>query len=569
MKYLPFFICLCLFSCKVQKRSLNDGNEANYTVQKKFNQHYYDGAKLKAIGDYEAAIKEFKLALKVNPKSHELLYQLANSYFKAKKLDEALPWAEQAVKKNKEYNFWYSGQLAQLYSLAKQYDKSSEVFASMVEKDPKRKSNYEEAGNQYLNAKKPKEAAMYFEKSISKFGPDEKICRKLEQLYFELGKPDDAIRIQKQLAETYPSEIKYLGLLAESYLKINKVNEAKAAYIKIFESDASNGFASFGMSDILRREGKNEESFVFLVKGFADRRVAIQHKLKVIASYYMVITKDEKSKAQAIELSKKLIETHPDDALAYQVYSDILFALNQFNESRDFLKQGLALDGKDYRIWQKLFGLDIKLANNVFLYDDSKAALELFTSHPGLFIIHSQAAMRIEQYDQAIEKALMGLDISFKSDEKIQLYLTLADAWFEKENFDQTEHYYKKALETDQQNPLVLNNYAYYLFQRNVRLSEAEGMILKALTIDPQNGSFADTYGCILMALGKLSEAELWIKKAIEKDGENEEVLEHLGDLLVLQGNNKLALQAYTKALKIKPDSKTNKVKAEKLINVK
>ena len=558
-----------MLSCKVQKRSSDNGDEANYSAQQKFNQHYYEGAKLKAIGDYEAAIKEFQLALKLNAQSHTVMYQLANSYFKAKKIEESLPWAELAVKKNTSYNFWYSGQLAQLYSLSKQYDKSSAVFASMVEKEPKRKSNYEEAGNQYLNAKKTKEALTYFEKYVSKFGPDEKICRKLEKLYFDIGKPDEAIRIQRLLAETYPSELKYLGLLAESYLKINKINEAKAAYLKILASDEFNGFASFGMSEILRREGKNTESFAHLIKGFADKKVAIHPKLKVMASYYGLIAKDETSKLQAIELSKKLIETHPDDALGYQVYGDILFALQNYEQSRELLKRSLAIDGKDYRIWQKLFGLDIKLANNEFLYNDSEAALELFTSQPGLYIRHRGAAMRMEYYDKAIAKAEMGLDVSFKSDEKIQLFLTLAEAWFEKENFEKTELYYKKALEQDQQNPLVLNNYAFNLFKRNVRLAEAETMILKAISIDPQNGSFADTYGCILMASGKLTEAEIWIKKAIDKDGANEEVLEHLGDLYVIKGNANLALQAYKKALEIKPNSKSIQQKVEKLITIK
>ena len=103
------------------------------------------------------------------PSSHEVMYQLANIYFKDKKLDEAIHWAELAVKNNPEYNYWYYGQLAQIYSTAKLYDKSATVFAEMVEKEADRKSNYEEAGNQLLNAKKPKEAAKYFERYITKY----------------------------------------------------------------------------------------------------------------------------------------------------------------------------------------------------------------------------------------------------------------------------------------------------------------------------------------------------------------------------------------------------------------
>jgi tetratricopeptide (TPR) repeat protein len=243
----------------------------------------------------------------------------------------------------------------------------------------------------------------------------------------------------------------------------------------------------------------------------------------------------------------------------------MLLAAAMLDESREYMKKGLAIDGKDYRVWQKLFGIDVKLSNNQFLYDDSKLALELFATQPGLFIIHSQAALRIGNYDKAIETAMQGLDISFKADEKIQLYLTLGDAWFEKGNYDKSDEYFEKALEVDQQNASALNDYAYNLFKRNTKLQKAEEMVLKALDLEPNSGSYADTYGCILMATGKLAEAEKWIKKALELEGENAEILEHLGDVYAKQGKNALAIEAYKKALSLEPQNKSISAKLGKL----
>ncbi|MFM9945279.1 MAG: tetratricopeptide repeat protein, partial [Bacteroidia bacterium] len=212
LKYLPLFILgvsLSFMGCKSHKKTVVDnGDVVTYNTRRTFNQHYYEGAKLKALGDYEAATKEYNLALAEIPNSHEVMYQLANIYFKNKKLEEAIHWAELSVKKNKDYNFWYFGQLAQMYSSAKQYDKAAETFATMVDKEPERKSTYEEAGNQYLNAKKPKEAIKFFEKSLSKFGSEESLCRKLEELYFDLGQPNEAIRIIKRLSDSNPNDIK-------------------------------------------------------------------------------------------------------------------------------------------------------------------------------------------------------------------------------------------------------------------------------------------------------------------------------------------------------------------------
>jgi Tfp pilus assembly protein PilF len=223
------------------------------------------------------------------------------------------------------------------------------------------------------------------------------------------------------------------------------------------------------------------------------------------------------------------------------------------------------MDGKDYRLWQKLFALDVKLANNQFLYEDSKAALTYFAAQPGLFIIHSQSALRIGEFQGAIDAAMQGLDISFKQDEKVQLYLTLADAWYEKGDADKSDTYFEKALEADQENPLALNNYAYNLFKRGAKLGKAEDMVKKAISLDPQNGSYADTYGCILMAQGKLDEAEIWIKKSIALEGENPEVMEHLGDLYMKQGKKELAVETWKKALLKDPGNKSISKKLSKL----
>ena len=134
MQILTLLVSLSFFSCKSHKGAGSKQDDVSYNTRKVYNHHYYEGAKLKAIGDYVAAAREFNLALAEIPNSHEAMYQLANIYFKDKKLDEAIHWAELAVKKNPDYNFWYFGQLAQMYSTAKQYSKSAETFATMVAK---------------------------------------------------------------------------------------------------------------------------------------------------------------------------------------------------------------------------------------------------------------------------------------------------------------------------------------------------------------------------------------------------------------------------------------------------
>ena len=82
-------------------------------------------------------------------------------------------------------------------------------------------------------------------------------------------------------------------------------------------------------------------------------------------------------------------------------------------------------------------------------------------------------------------------------------------------------------------NSVVLNNFSYYLSLRSDQLSEAKKMSEKSLIIEPNNGTYMDTYAWILFKLKKYDEAELWIKKAMKNLTKvNSEIYEHCGDIL-------------------------------------
>ena len=81
-------------------------------------------------------------------------------------------------------------------------------------------------------------------------------------------------------------------------------------------------------------------------------------------------------------------------------------------------------------------------------------------------------------------------------------------------------------------------------------------MAKKAVTLEPENSSFQDTYGWVLFKLGKYTEAEPWIKKALnDKEGVSAEVLEHYGDVMYKLGNISKAEEYWIKAKEKGPGS--------------
>jgi tetratricopeptide (TPR) repeat protein len=92
------------------------------------------------------------------------------------------------------------------------------------------------------------------------------------------------------------------------------------------------------------------------------------------------------------------------------------------------------------------------------------------------------------EFDQAIREyqlAAKKLPIAF---------LYLGNAYFLKNDWDQAEIYFKKAIEKDGKNAAAHNNLAWLYFQRGKNLEQAEALAQRALELDPSKSSiYKDT----------------------------------------------------------------------------
>lgn len=558
-------LCLALVSCRSLRK---DGRELSFAQLKKFNEAFFEGTKQKALGNTDEAIKEFYNAYKIDPANHAVMYQLGNLSFKKKDLTEAIFWSEKAVKANPEYNHWYYGQLGQFYNRQGSFSKSADIFEKMMANEPNRPSNYIEASNQYINAGEFKKGIAVLEKYQSRFGVDEESTRKMEQLYIKMGKPEKALEVITKLTEIYPDEVRYWGLLAETQMSLGKKKEAEKSYLKIISLDSLNGYAQFGMADILRSRGENDASFEHLLMGFSDERVKLSNKLQVISSYYLMLQRDEKSKKQVFQLAEALMKTHPNESLSFVVYSDLLYAIGNYAESRQYLLKALEFETSDFKVWQKLITIDEQLNDMTFLEQDSRKALEYFPNLPALYIYNGFALIALKQFDKSIQISQDGLAIAIQTKDKVQLYLNMADAYQQQGNHKESDKAFDEVLKIEPNNALALNNYAYFLSLRKVRLEEAEAMVKKAIVAESDNASYLDTYGWVLYQSGKYTEALEQIRKAGKLDPTNPEILEHAGDALFKLGKTEEARNEWKKALERKGNQdRLNKKISEGLID--
>ena len=95
-----------------------------------------------------------------------------------------------------------------------------------------------------------------------------------------------------------------------------------------------------------------------------------------------------------------------------------------------------------------------------------------------------------------------------------------------------------------------MNNYAYYLSLRKENLDKAEGHVKQAISIQPSNSNFLDTYGWILFQQERWYESLTVLLEAYDLGGNNSAtVLEHLAEVYLKLGQQEKAIQFYHHAI--------------------
>ncbi len=194
--------------------------------------------------------------------------------------------------------------------------------------------------------------------------------------------------------------------------------------------------------------------------------------------------------------------------------------------------------------------LSVKIVNKGKTITAQQSVPADFNNYLLISALYTQA----KRGPEAIAAAQKGLNLAqtVQVDQwKRAAMLTLASAQNTANNFDESEKTLKEILKTDSTNTTALNNYGYFLLERNERFPEALEMIQKAQSSDPTNSSFLDSLGWAYFKLGNLIEAEKALSEAARRSTGSATIIDHLGDLYAKQGKLDTAKDLWRKALNL------------------
>jgi len=120
--------------------------------------------------------------------------------------------------------------------------------------------------------------------------------------------------------------------------------------------------------------------------------------------------------------------------------------------------------------------------------------------------------------------------------------------------WDRAEADFKKALELQPEQPLVLNYLGYSWIEMGRNFDEARKMIERAVEQRPDDGYIVDSLGWVLYRLGKFEGAVKHLERAVELRPVDAVINDHFGDALWKVGRTIEARFQWKRALSFKPD---------------
>ncbi len=497
----------------------------NQLINKGLEKDFYltEGLKYDVLGNKNMANTLLFNALKTDPTCDACYYKLAEMYLSSGLVPQALHLSSAAVQLDSS-NVWYRMQLCGIHIIMKNFEGAKAQF-------------------EYLEASMSDNPQFLF--------------MKYETL-INTGDIAAAAEVLENLSFINPNPRIY-AILGEVYANTQQDSLSIAAFRQSLTMAPGYPPALFGEMDYYRRKQDFDTFFgkLYHISGTSD--IPTEMKTDYLSAL-MRMPRFSQVFQKQLDTTFSLLRIQPD-SLIEPVYGSFLIQTGQPDSALTIFKNATRSFPQNVKIWETLMGYAYYQQSWDSLAVYATEALQQIPQKVNFMMLKAIAFSQLHQTLQAIDLLEEALPLS-KQDtaQTIQIYGMLGDLYQEKGDYKKSFGYYDKVLAIDSSNVLVLNNYAYYLSLKDQQLEKAYRMSKKAITVEPNNATYLDTFGWILYKMGKYFEAKAIFKHALIYGGnDHAEILDHYGDVLNALGEKDSAAIYWEMSYRKNPNPEVKK----------
>lgn len=539
---LPLFICLLLASgCGSRKAATPTAENRRYERQplKEVTQEQLatdaaliDALSLQESGRTEEALTAYRALTTKEPGCAAAWYEMSRLLLQRGWTDSAQNCIDRAVRLQGD-NTWYLLAKATIEGHRGDARGQARTWERIVELNPTVLEHYYELSNARLSAGDIEGAVEALDRVERIIGVTEPITMQKQRLWMAAGKTDKALKEVETLAKTMPQEKRYQAILAESYMGRKQYKKAKQCYDQILAVDPEDEYIHLQLAEYYKRTGDSKEADREMEKAFSNSKMDCRTRLQLLTTFY----NDEEFYGSHRDVCFRLLDMaredcgdSPEYAL---VHGDALMRQGRYAEAALELEKTLRIDSSRYEVWEALL---ICLSDDTLRQGDMERhaarAARLFPMKT--LPIYLQALVAARQDDFATTLALLERAMKWGFHNgylEAETYGLAAEACYRTGQYERAWKLFDRYLTLKPNDWGTLNNYAYYLAERNEQLDKAEAMSRRTIEAEPENANSLDTYAWILHLQGRDSEALLYMVKALKNNPGSETLKKHMEEI--------------------------------------
>ena len=553
---------MCISSCgRKMVPALIAGKTTKDYDAAAFNYVYVEAIKQKLMGNGGDALKYLEQCIKINPESDAAYYQMAQIVIGNGDIKNGKRYAGKAISIDQD-NIWYLMMLAGIYYQEKNIDSAIIYYEKAVRYFPDKENLQLTLGNLYSENRNFEKANAIFNSLDRKYGINETTTLSAIKNLMSEKRFDEALVKADKLLQEYPDEILYNGLLAEIYRGKGENEKAQEVYNQLIVRNPDNPETQLSLCDFLISEKKYEELFMMLNTVILNSKVTREDKISLFAQL-LELPDIIKDKGDKVILALMVMEAnYKEDDIVPLLRPELLIKMAKLPEASKRLEEIIISKPENYYAWEKLLLVYLQMEDYTKLMNKGEECATRFNRSFIAKVLYANGAIENGKYSVALEELrkaeiLAGDDKDFK----MQVLTMRADVYYRMKDYTNAFEIFEEAIKYNSEDLTVLNNYAYYLAEQNIKLKEAEEMARKVIEKEKGNTTYMDTYGWVLYKRGKLNEAAK-IMEEIINSGEkpDAEWFEHYGFILKRQKNCAKAIENWNIAIRI-DSTKTNLTK--------
>ena len=476
-----------------------------------------------------------------------------------------LEYAERAYRADSN-NCWYAQNYATQLIAARKYRESMPIYRALLRLNPRDIDAYHALAILYASGGMPYSAIAILDSAEIRTGYNLYLASMKQRMLIETRQYDKAITDGQRIVEEFPYDSEARTNLALAYEASGCDSLAERSYEEAFRIDTTNIETLVALVDYYDRKGDMKRMFDYERRIFRDERVTIEEKIDRLEQYTSDMNFYSKNYFNVGSVILGLMTDYPDNRKVIDAYAAHLLGGGDVEAAIDLLRRHLNDDSTTDIDYIELIKLESVVGRKELVEEDLAAGMARF---PESWMIYIYAAViRLENDDAkgAIKYAKSALKHSSNDKEISETWGFIGDVYHQVEDDKRAFKAYRKALRYDENNVMVLNNYAYYLSLMDKDLEHALAMSSRAIELERGNATYIDTYAWVLHRLGRNEEAKVAMRQALSLSGQKESaLLAHYGDILWALGEKFMADTYWKKAVEMGYDAEEMRLHQMKL----